>query len=528
MKLQSKNLSASGLIFDRIGLQLRPGTPLHSYRLTDEATETLRSHLLEAVRRKRLTDYAACFVIWAADKFRRDYDGGQYTWAFLTNPLHIDIDMQDLYLIVRRGMKAFERPLTKAEHGATYYLKTLAAEGGLPEALLADPDGSARRLVRGLLADINKVGSGAPEDVLNALTAQRARVLPLGFQTDEFRSLLLELCLTLLERKAEVPPSIPPEARQSWLDANRPGWKETLPLRIESAAAHSLLLEVMRTETGSARDSIASRLLVRIDDHWVSKVSISQAAEVPDWMMGAEDPALRALRLMPDADLARYAPNLVLSAYKDKGISNWDVNRESSGRRAEFTMPLDAAVAFRLLAEGNPIGSHVPPGCHAITNDDFPTVWAANETGFAGDADRLHKLGSSSLRTRAPNLWVLAPQGEIKFDELEAVQDGHVGTMSLWRVSGNGFVIGDGWRLSIATAADEDATDSLLARGPTVPGLRDMQRAEFIVGIPSFHALNVDGTGRRLLSPGENDFGKREPPYRSDTKRHTVRSASPQ
>lgn len=485
-------------VFQKIGLSFRYKEPLHSYRLTEGDVKVLHSHLVHAIQMRRLNEYAPLFVLWSAETFRRDFDGGQYTWAFLTDRLSPKCHELDLQHVSRLGLSCFGRELTRNLEGMNFYLKTLAAEGGLPEALLADPDGHTRRLVRGLLADITKVGQGAPETVLDTLTAQRAQALPLGFRTDEFRALLRDFCLRLLGYKAEIPKGIPPDARQSWLDANRPGWKDTLPLRIDTAAAQSLLHEAVRAESGAGRDTIALRHLVRIEDRWVPKIRIAPSAELPDWMLTLDLPQLRSLRFLPDTDLARQAPGLVLSAYKEPGARHWDVRRDGAARRAEFAMPLDVPVAFRLMAEGVPVGLHVPPGCEAIGEDDMPTVWAAEESATDGAVQGLRKLGASAQRTRAPNLWVLARDGDAKFEDLDVEADGRIGDASLWRVSGKGVVITPAGRLSIATGAEDEATDSLLLSAASVPGLRDTSRSEFLQGVPAFQALTIDGVGRRL------------------------------
>ncbi|WP_216671223.1 STY4851/ECs_5259 family protein [Mangrovicoccus sp. HB161399] len=486
-------------LFDKIGLAYRSGQPLHAYRLRDDAVDLLQTHLVEAIKRRRLNEYAAVFVLWSAETFRREFDGGQYTWAFLTDRLNSTPEALDLQHIVQRGLTWFGRKLTRTEHGTTYYLKTLAAEGGLPEALLADTEGNTRRLVRGLLAEIDKVGPGAPEEVLDALTAQRAQALPMGFRTPEFQTLLREFCLLLLARKSEIPPGIPPGARQSWLDANRPGWKDALPLRIDSTAAQSLLYEAVRTENSAGRDTIATRHLVRVEDRWVPKLRIAQFAELPDWMMGLDEPGrLRSVRFLPDTDLAQQAPGLVLSAYREADSRSWEVRRDGSLRRAEIAMPLDAPVAFRLVAEGQLMGTHVPPGCEVQGDDDIPTIWAAEEKDPDGKVQSLRKLGASAQRTKAPHLWVLAQDGTARFEDLEATVDSRIGTATLWRVTGKGVVINSAGRIPIATAAEDEATDSLMARAASVPGLRDKNRSEFLRGLPTFQVLTVDGTGRRL------------------------------
>lgn len=492
--------AATKAIFSDIGLALKFGQPLHGYRLSSESFDLLSRHVASSAQYRRLSNSAAPFVLWAAERFRRSYDGGQYNWAFLTKSLVSEIDYQDLLLITRRGLTWFGRKMAKGDRGEQYYLKTLAAEGGLPESLMSDSEGRDRRLVRGLMSDIAKVGIAAPRELLLRLASSRATALPLGFRTEEFREQLLEFCVQLLEYRSKIPADVPSSARQAWLDNNIPDWKAKLPLRLESAGARSLLQDAMTSETSASKSVIATRILMRNEDLWIPRVMIAQKTEVPAWLLAVNDPQLRRIRLLPDVALSRVAPNLVLSAERDIDINIWQVRRETSARSASFRMELDQPVAFQMMAEGENIGMHVPPGGHALDLNDIPTIWAATQSDDDDKAQSLNKIGASSTKTRSPFLWVLSGEEAPRFDGLDVQQDGMIENYQLWKVSGQGRVFGDGWSLTLATSGDEDAVDRVLAHGPTISGLRDAQGMEIHRGLPSFFSQSADGIGRNLTS----------------------------
>ena len=484
-------------IFLQIRLKVTLGRMLNSYKVSSDDVELLRRHLVLAAQNGRLGSSAAPFVLWAAETFRRNYDGGQYSWQFLLNQLNLTTDYQALHDITRRGLRWFGRQLA-TDGGVNYYLKTLAAEGGLPETLLTDPSGLYRRSVRGLMADIEKVGFGAPRDLLGQLAAQRISSLPLGFRTVEFRDLFLEFCLTLLQRRAEIPPSVPSEARQAWLDANHPGWKDELPLRLESMAARSLLHSAVTLDAGANQQELARRLLVKVQDAWVPKLLISKTAEIPEWQMGDLEDQIHSMRLFPDAALCFAAPTLVLSADKEQASKIWDVRRETAERRSVFSMRLDRPISFRLLSEGRQIGNYNPPEGQAIDPNDIPTIWKLFEKGQDGEASILKKVGASSLQTMEPELWVLGGKETTHFDGLEVVREGDVHGAKLWRISGKGSVFGDGWKLSITTGTDQESTDRIIAYGSTAPGVRDARGMEVHQGIPNFYSQSEEGIGRHL------------------------------
>ena len=168
--------------------------PLHAYRLSGTEFDDLRLRLRSLLASKQNKSAAALFVLWASEKYRREFDGGAFSWSFLTNALSLNLDQSDLRDMTRIGLKAFKRPPPHAtEAGNTQYLRTIAAEGGIPVQLLSSQGGYRAALV-GLIADLSRFGLGCPQEQAMSFAARRTARLPLGYRTSEFRELFLRYC----------------------------------------------------------------------------------------------------------------------------------------------------------------------------------------------------------------------------------------------------------------------------------------------------------------------------------------------
>ena len=130
------------------------------------------------------------------------------------------------------------------------FLYSLMAEGGLPQALLVAQQGLYRRVVLGLLAEIEAEGGPAAAPFSERIAARWITLLPQTFQTTDFVRLLAELALALIRLRSMLLKWICRSRRYDrWLDTHHPGWAATLPLRMSPEIAEQLI----RPALGSAR-----------------------------------------------------------------------------------------------------------------------------------------------------------------------------------------------------------------------------------------------------------------------------------
>ena len=102
------------------------------------------------------------------------------------------------------------------------FLYTLMAEGGMPGALLAQA-GQYRRVVLGLLTDIEAEGGAQAAPFADRIATRWIAALPQTFQSGDFARLMAEFALALAGLRAMLPEDLPAQAAERWLDANRPG-----------------------------------------------------------------------------------------------------------------------------------------------------------------------------------------------------------------------------------------------------------------------------------------------------------------
>jgi hypothetical protein len=485
-----------------LGIDQVSGRPLHSYHIGDSAYARMQESLQRALpSAPKPLAHSMCFVAWAAEKFRRDFQGGSTTWSFLFDAINMPVDQNLGRNLVQDGLAKFGRPAPRQTDAGIIYLKTLVAEGGLPEHLLGDA-GRYRRMVWGLMQDIETLGAGAPEGSLRILAAHRAAELAAGFQTDEFHTLLAGFAVQLVELKALCPSDLPAAAREGWLNAQRPGWRDALPLRIESVAAQSLLRDALRADYQLVKREVVERSLLSIGPQkWRAQMSVSDSADLPGWLLGPLPAGVQRFRLRPDLAMSEACPSLMLSVERDDRTAGlWTVKRESGLRTARFDFPLDQVASFQMLAEGRIVGTFAPPGGDGLSSEQMPTFWALESGDALGAPQRLRRLGSASVRTKSDRVWLLVGgEAAPKADETLILETaGKVGLDTLWLVSGSGYVFGNdgGWRFRVTTAAENDEVDRLIGHGAITEGLRDMQGGPIWLGCPQFMIDPAQGSVR--------------------------------
>lgn len=402
------------LILSRHGLPRPDGRPLHQYAIDDATYDGLQlacmAGRLQQQRRNRWI--AAGFVLWAAEHFRRAFDGGQFTWVFLFDALNLTEDGALGRELTEAGLSYWQREVWRGSSGHRLQLQSLVVEGGLPNALLAE-EGKYRRVVLGLLGDVEVAGVNCPYNVAAIYSGRRARVLPSGFHKEEFFDLLGAFALELANLRAALPDGLPNTATEGWLDRNRPGWREKLSLRVESDAARTLLSDALRTERAARIDNaMFERQLLRAEDGaWNGWLQIPDKAAVDPALLGDLPNDIHAIRLRPDHPLSGHCPDLLLRAEREDDTEVWDVTRASGKRTSLFRFPLAAPVTFQAVAEGRTVARIAPEGSGALDPAEEPSVWLSSDMSSGIEADRLRLVGWGAVRTRAPLAWLLCGAG---------------------------------------------------------------------------------------------------------------------
>lgn len=118
---------------------------------------------------------------------------------------------------VKRALAWWRLPVRQSEDGNWHYLYSLMAEGGSPEAYLAEVS-RYQRTVLAMLAAIEAEGSLA-EVAAKRIAWSRADSLPQTFRHQGTNLLFSDLALALARLRARLPVDMPPRAAEVELRA---------------------------------------------------------------------------------------------------------------------------------------------------------------------------------------------------------------------------------------------------------------------------------------------------------------------
>lgn len=471
-------------LLTRHGLSRADGRALHAYAARPaELQELGRLLSLHLGRGERLAATAQAFVLWAAERIRADWPGGHLTWEFVFDGLgRAPPDYAFTRWLVETGLREWGRPLRRGLAGHREFLFSLLAEGGLPDAALAQAN-RYRAVLLALIGELEAEGALAAA-AAEAKALRAVQDLPQVLRDEGQARLMAELALALIALRRALPDHLPAEAAVGWLDANRPGWRASLPLRLSDQALTTIVrpaLAALRAPIGQAAAPVR-RELVRDDaGHWRGAADIVEGACLPGPLLPSEA-GTTVLRLVSAGGASFLA--------RPEG-SGWRLARV--GGSARMALDPSAPVVLSAYADGRLVGEIVlDPGLPAP--DEAPGLWhPANPDD--SEPERLVPLTGRG-RTRAAGLWLLLPDTVTPVAgeglRLGAPAPGPGGR--LWPVRGRGQLRIDDQTLVVETASDTAAEPArLMASGPLLPGLAMSDGTRAHLGEPQLWAAQGDG-----------------------------------
>lgn len=183
-----------------------------------------------------------CFVLYAAEWWRREYAGGPWRWTSILGSLGWRYDLNPLERAagVERGLRGWgHRPSGQGKK----YLGAIVAHGGLPLQLIDRGDGAITRLL--VRATRQAQLYGWDDQRLQSFFDAHALELVPHLRDDEIYRLLASVVTTVLTLRYEhhlAGVSDPIEV----LDRARPNWRDLFPISVESDSARVLLVRLVR------------------------------------------------------------------------------------------------------------------------------------------------------------------------------------------------------------------------------------------------------------------------------------------
>jgi hypothetical protein len=238
-----------GNFLRRRGFDYPTGRPLYTYRTTSEEFSDLETMMRDCLgtwlKTVTLGDVArnvACFpplfVLYAAEWWRRNYDGTGFAWEPIVSAIGASADAwnpTERSECVEKGLQGWQLRLLNS-HGLRY-LGSIAFQGGLPMRLLA----SAQGPIGGILKRALKLAGGGGTDAAEILEwiKSLAHFLPNSYRQNEVFVLLTEVVLTILRLKQQANLTIGADVVAE-LDRAAQGWRDEFPLPIDDHQAIEL------------------------------------------------------------------------------------------------------------------------------------------------------------------------------------------------------------------------------------------------------------------------------------------------
>ena len=382
-------------------LERPDGRALYAYRCTGEEFESLA----EALSRNPPQNGSAsdlpirAFVLYAAEWWQREYDGSQWAWEPLLEPIGWGgIHYPDLYEPVRRAWGWWKVDLVRLPTSIRY-LGTFACQGGLPLALVGHVHYSVTRYLRAVLKHTAAYRRFV-EDPIDLARDQQHLLRPPTLRRDY----VFRLAADLIEAVLDLQDDAQDEDPINTLDQARPDWRRTMPLDLEDERARELLAgllrEAGRDRTSPADDFRVERFLRRTGIGWRIGARVRLPASI------STDALARQLGVRMDELPLRLQVCTGSESTRVVGLyaaQSDDFRLVRDARGATEFWDAEAAGELRLrFRTGAPVGEPVLP-YRGSALGELPWVFRIE--------DDYEFIGEGSVANRSPELHVLVPDG---------------------------------------------------------------------------------------------------------------------
>ncbi len=484
------------------GLSRPNGEMLFSYRATKQEYFELRSLLAAELERLasspwtfRSAPECACFVLYASEWWRREYNGGPWRWTHILQSLGqpFSLDVLERTAAVERGLRAWgHRPGGQGKK----YLGAIVAHGGLPLQLIARGDGSITRLlIRGMRqAQLYGWDSNRLESFFDAHQLELVQHL----RDEDIYRLLASVVVTVLSLRQECQlagVSNPVEV----LDRLQPNWRDRFPIAVDDNSAEPLLVGLVKEAAKeyapvTSFPAITTRSLHLSDNG--ETYELAMTAEMPGSITLAA--LSSAIGLSSDALPQSFSIDLLGSERVSLGegrqlLGGDEPTAVLSGRSRRVQG--DAALAEHLLVLrclGEDL--HTPaevPGAYAL-DEAQPWVFAARDTGIVLAGVGGCRVPEDTCLVAVPDDFEVVADGDGSIVDLKGMTGGLSQTRWIYEVRGAARLAGLGSHFVVRTGQTVDLSSQLLWRGTRAPHRSGTMSV--YLGVPLLCRLAPDGS----------------------------------
>ena len=250
----------SEFLFTRALFKGPTGKPLYAYQVTEDEYTQLVTLLKSACFDThppftKPHPTAACFCLFAAEYYRRHYNG-EFSFGFVNRILGHDISAESRAVLTIRGLEFWGRPLISRDN-RNAYLGSLFAQGGLPLPLVINSEqhGFVKAIKRGIK---NFYRSDNVRRSLTDLMMDYQKELPQTFQNIETIQLLSAIVHQFMSYAQKIPKEYKDEPAR-YLDQTIPDWNKVFPIPLDISTGRQLVNEWLKDAVNEEEEKILTQ-----------------------------------------------------------------------------------------------------------------------------------------------------------------------------------------------------------------------------------------------------------------------------
>ncbi|MBI3149945.1 MAG: hypothetical protein HYZ17_15690 [Betaproteobacteria bacterium] len=272
---------------------------LFLYRVTESEFNSLEILLREWIAKlltrfdlgkiTHLTGFSALFVLYAAEWWRRRFDGAHWSWDPILHDLNADPDdwnQAQRSACIELGLQDWGVEVKRT--GGLRFLGSVAVQGGLPLKLLAEARGSIGLLLSQVLKQAGST-SITQNDLLTWVESLQG-TLPKSYRQAVIFALLTDVAWTVIRLKEQAGLTATSDAIAR-LDKQVSNWREQFPLPVDDDHARGLIEQLVRdatkvkTERQAATLPVERQLAQEEDGVWSLRSSLTLPNSIPNSKM---------------------------------------------------------------------------------------------------------------------------------------------------------------------------------------------------------------------------------------------------
>lgn len=263
--------------FEKRDINYPDGRPIYAYKTKDGEFNLVKTILRD---NKIDKEWKKCFFLFATEWWKREFDGGYWTWDGIFESLKISHlnTPQFRGALVQKGAEYWKRSIIQYDQRENEYLATFMAECGFPDNILDDEKHYLSKIISGAFHKLESLIID-DEDKFYIIDDLIPPNSPQYLRNGIFYKFIIELVENLIDLKVSYGLHNV-EDPISCLEEDNSNWREKLPIRIQSGGAidffNNLLTNIVKKQHDDVTGSIQVQyILVKEHENWIIKTRLN-------------------------------------------------------------------------------------------------------------------------------------------------------------------------------------------------------------------------------------------------------------